>query len=72
MNKDQFEKLAISALVFSLLYVPTHVCVPARCVPRDWAFIFDIEYSVDFGRLFIQEIVVGLILYYFWRKNYKN
>ena len=72
MNKDQFERVALGIIIASLLYVPTHVCVYARCIPKDWAFILDTQFSVDFGRLIIQEVIVGLILYYIWKKNYKN
>ena len=72
MNKEQFEKVAIGVVVFSLLFIPPHECAPGRCYPRGWEFIFDSTYSIDFGKLFIQEIIIGLILYYFWKRNYKN
>ncbi len=71
VNKDQFEKVALGIIIASLLYVPTQLCNGSRCVSAGWNFIFTTEYSVDFIKLLIEEIIIGLLLFYLWRNKSK-
>lgn len=71
MNKDQFERVALGIIIASLLYVPTQLCNGSRCVSAGWNFIFTTEYSVDFIKLLIEEIIIGLLLFYLWRNKSK-
>ena len=71
MNKDQFERVALGIIIASLLYVPTQLCNGSRCISAGWNFIFTTEYSVDFIKLLIEEIIIGLLLFYLWRNKSK-
>ena len=73
MNKEQFERLALGAIIAGLLYVPTHICHAYTCVSRGWEFIFLFENSsLDFSRLIIQEAVIVILLGYYWKKKFKE
>ncbi len=71
MNKDQFERVALGIIIASLLYVPTQLCNDSRCVSAGWNFLFTTDYSVDFIKLLIEEIIISLLLFYLWRNKSK-
>ncbi len=71
MNKNQFERVALGIIIASLLYVPTQLCNDSRCISAGWNFIFTTDYSVDFIKLLIEEIIIGLLLFYLWRNKTK-
>jgi len=71
MNKDQFERVALGIIIASLLYVPTQLCNDSRCISAGWNFIFTTDYSIDFIKLLIEEIIIGLLLFYLWRNKSK-
>ena len=71
MNKDQFERVALVVIIASLLFVPTQFCNGFRCISAGWNFIFTTDYSVDFIKLIIEELIIGLLLFYLWRNKSK-
>ena len=71
MSKNQIEKIALSIVIASLLFVPTQLCNGPKCVSAGWNFLFTTEYSVDFTKLLIEEAIIGLLFFYFWRNRTK-
>lgn len=72
MDKKKFELVALGVLALSLLYVPTKFCSGYHCIAGDWDLIFSLggAQTVDFTRLIIQVVVVGIALFGYWRYKY--
>ena len=65
MDKKTFNLVSVTILLISLLYVPTKTCNAYVCVSSEWALMTSIEgpINVDYLRLVLQELVVGLVLF---------
>ncbi len=68
----KFELILIAIFALSFLYVPTVICsgdASYRCGSEAWEWIFELPRNrfVDFKRLLIQEVMIGIILFGLWR-----
>ena len=71
MDKKTFNIIGGIALIGALLYVPTKTCNAYLCVTAEWDWIFNITHTsfVDFNRLVLQVLIIGLGLFVLWNTD---
>jgi len=69
MSVKNFNLLAVTVLMLSLVFVPIKFCAYNNCIFAGWGSVFDISpgSSIDITRLIVQEILVGLGLFGVWQ-----
>ena len=69
MNIKQFNLIAIAILIISLIYVPTILDNGNVSSLSEWLCIFSFPnfHYVDFSRLILEELAIGLLLYGLWQ-----